>query len=110
MIEAVPVLSAVGVKVALRLSPLPLIADSAPPDTVMSPSSNPVGASVKVKVMVAVSPDLRKLTLLEMAMAESTVSTDSVLVSSTNALPAASVMVLATVKTRSSVLSSAAVT
>ena len=32
-----------------------------PPKTVMSPSAKPVGASVKVKVMVAVSPALREL-------------------------------------------------
>ena len=68
MIEAVPELLAEGVKVAVRVRPEPLMGERVPPDTVMSPSAKPVGASEKVKVMVAVSPALRELTLLEMAM------------------------------------------
>ena len=49
---------AVGVKTAVRVVPLPLIAPSVPPVVVMSASVNPVGASLKLKVTVAVSPDL----------------------------------------------------
>jgi hypothetical protein len=56
VIEAVPELLAVGVKVAVRVRPVPLMAERVPPDPVISPSAKPVGASEKVNVMVAVSP------------------------------------------------------
>ena len=72
MPEAVP---AVGVKVAVRVKPLPLIAPSVPPVVVMSLSVNPTGDSLKVKVMVAVSPTLTALTLLVMASVGAVVST-----------------------------------
>jgi hypothetical protein len=39
---------AVGVKTAVRVVPLPLIAPSVPPVVVMSLSVNPVGASLKL--------------------------------------------------------------
>ena len=67
------VLLAEGVKVAVRVKPLPLIADKVPPLTVMSPvlpsqlKLEP-GSSLKVKVMVALSPALRVLTSLLMVM------------------------------------------
>jgi hypothetical protein len=52
---------AVGVKTAVRVRPVPLIALKVPPETVRSPvdPSHPKlvpGSSEKVKVMVAVSP------------------------------------------------------
>jgi hypothetical protein len=51
----------VGVKVALRVSPVPLIALKVPPEIVRSPvvpfqAKLVPGSSEKVKVMVAVSP------------------------------------------------------
>ena len=55
---------AVGVKVAVRVNPVPLMLPSVPPVVVMSPSTNPVGASLKVKVIVAVSPTFSAATLL----------------------------------------------
>ena len=52
---------AVGVKTAVRVRPVPLMAPKVPPDTVKSPAvpfqtKLVLGSSVKVKVMVAVSP------------------------------------------------------
>ena len=53
---------AVGVKTAVRVRPVPLIALTVPPDTVKSPAVpfhsklNP-GSSEKLNVIVAVSPD-----------------------------------------------------
>ena len=46
----------------------------APPVVVMSLAAKPVGASLKVKVMVAVSPALRALALLVMANVGASVS------------------------------------
>ena len=69
--EAVP---AVGVKVAVRVKPLPLMLPSVPPVVVMSLSVNPTGDSLKVKVMVAVSPTLTALTLLVMTSVGARVS------------------------------------
>ena len=62
--EAVPELSAVGVKVAVRVRPVPLMAERVPPDTEMSPSAKPVGSSENMKVIEAVSPAFRALPLL----------------------------------------------
>jgi hypothetical protein len=50
-----------GVKTAVRVSPVPLIAPKVPPETVRSPvvpfqEKLLLGSSEKVKVMVAVSP------------------------------------------------------
>ena len=67
MIEAVPEVLAEGVKVAVRVRPVPLMAERVPPDTEMSPSAKPVGASEKVKVMVAVSPAFSDALSLEIA-------------------------------------------
>ena len=64
----------VGVKVAVRVTPLPLRLLSVPPMVLMSPSINPVGSSLKVKVMVAVSPILRVDTLLVIASVGARVS------------------------------------
>ena len=52
---------AVGVKVAVRVSPVPLMAPKVPPEIVKSPTvpfqaKLVPGSSEKVKVMVAVSP------------------------------------------------------
>ena len=66
--EAVPT---VGVKVAVRVRPLPLIALRLPPVTMMSPvvpsqAKLLPGSLLKVNVIVAVSPDLTAGTLLVM--------------------------------------------
>ena len=58
---------AVGVKVAVRVRPVPLIAPNVPPVVTMSASTKPTGASLKVKVIVAVSPALTALALLVIA-------------------------------------------
>jgi len=55
---------AVGVKMAVRVRPVPLIADSVPPLTVTSPLPPlqvkvPLGSSLKVMVTVAVWPAFR---------------------------------------------------
>jgi hypothetical protein len=59
---------AVGVKTALRVSPVPLIAPRVPPETVRSPvvpfhAKLVPGSSEKVKVIVAVSPTFSVVTL-----------------------------------------------
>ena len=64
----------VGVKVAVRVRPVPLMAPSVPPVVVMSASANPIGASLKVKVIVAVSPAFTAATLLVMASVGASVS------------------------------------
>ena len=62
---------AVGVNTAVRVRPVPVMAPSVPPVTVMSPAE-PFhakllpGSSENVKVMLAVSPALSAVTLLEM--------------------------------------------
>ena len=60
---------AVGVKVAVRVNPLPLISPRVPPVTTTSPvlpfqAKLLPGSSLKVKVMVAISPALRVETSL----------------------------------------------
>jgi hypothetical protein len=85
--EAVP---AVGVKVAVLVKPLPLMPPSVPPVVVMSASINPTGASLKVKVIVAVSPTLTAATLLVIASVGASVSTEISRVALV-VLPAASV-------------------
>ena len=68
--EAVPPLVlADGVKVAERVSPVPLMGESVPPETTTSPvvpfqEKVVSGSSEKVKVMVAVSPLFKVDTLL----------------------------------------------
>ncbi len=68
-----------GVKVAVRVKPLPLIELKVPLLTTTSPEL-PVqvkldpGSSLKVKVMVAVSPAFKVLTLLEMVKVGAKVS------------------------------------
>ena len=66
MMDAVPALVlADGEKVAERVSPVPVMAESVPPETVTSLLENVVpGSSEKVKVMVAVSPLFKVDTLL----------------------------------------------
>lgn len=70
---------AVGVKVAVRVRPLPEIAAKAPPVIVISPVIPPQakvepGSSLKAKVMVAVSPIFKAATLLVMANVGAVVS------------------------------------
>ena len=48
--------------------------ESAPPEVVTSPTTNPVGASEKVKVIVAVCPALNAALLLVMARVGARVS------------------------------------
>ena len=77
---AVPALVlGVGVKVALRVRPEPLMAPRAPPLTTTSPlepfqAKVLPGSSLKVKVMVAVPPERRVSTLLVMASVGEAVS------------------------------------
>ena len=70
---------AVGVKTAVRVSPVPLIAPKVPPDTVKSPAvpfhaKLVLGSSVKVKVMVAVSPIFNVPTSVEITTVGAAVS------------------------------------
>ena len=65
---------AVGVNVAVRVRPVPLIALKVPPVVTISLSIKPTGASLKVKVIVAVSPALTALALLVMAKVGARVS------------------------------------
>ena len=70
---------AVGVKVAVRVRPLPLIAPSVPPLTATSPvlpfqANVAPGSSLKVKVTVAVSPVFTAPTLLVIARVGAVVS------------------------------------
>ena len=85
--------SAVGVKVALRVRPVPLMAPSVPPVVVTSPAAKLLpGSSLKVKVTVAVSPALTAAVLLVMARVGASVSMLIVgVVPAPPLLPAASV-------------------
>ena len=65
---------AVGVNVAVRVRPVPLIALKVPPVVTMSLSIKPTGASLKVKVTAEVSPAFRVLTLLVIAKVGAKVS------------------------------------
>lgn len=71
---------AVGVKTAVRVRPVPLMAPSVPPVTVMSPvepfqAKLLPGSSENVKVILAVSPALSAVTLLVMLTLGAKVST-----------------------------------
>ena len=86
----------VGVKVAVRVRPVPLMAPSVPPVTTTSPELpsqlKPVGVSLKLKVIVAVLPAVSAATLLVIASVDARVSTARVgVVPATPALPAESV-------------------
>ena len=71
--DAAPKLElASGVKVAVRIAPVPVMAESVPPVTTTSPvvpfhEKELPGSSEKVKVMVAVSPLFKVEALLVMA-------------------------------------------
>ena len=70
---------AVGVKVAVRVSPVPLMAPKVPPEIVRSPAvpfhaKLVPGSSEKVNVMVAVSPTFSVDTLDEMVTVGARVS------------------------------------
>jgi hypothetical protein len=65
---------AVGVKVAVRVRPVPLNALNVPPVVTMSASTKPTGASLNVKVTAEVSPAFRVLTLLVMVSVGAKVS------------------------------------
>ena len=70
--DAVPLLLAVGVKMAVRVRPVPEMADREPPATLTSPlvpfqEKELPGSSEKEKVMVAVWPAIKAAVLLVMA-------------------------------------------
>ena len=70
---------AVGVKTAVRVSPVPLIAVKVPPETARSPvvpfqAKLVLGSSENVNVMVAVSPTLSADTFVVIATFGATVS------------------------------------
>ena len=70
----------VGVKTAVRVKPVPLMAPSVPPVTSTSPvlplqTKLPPGSSENVKLMLAVSPDLSVLALEAIARVGAVVST-----------------------------------
>ena len=93
---ALPLKPGVGVKVAVRLKPLPLTAPSVPPVTLMSPvlpsQSKPTGSSVKVKVMLAVCPLPKSGLSLLMVMVGASVSMLRIgVVAAAPGFPAASV-------------------
>ena len=69
----------VGVKTAVRLRPVPLMAPKVPPETVRSPAvpfhaKLAAGSSENVNVMVAVSPTFSVATLVVIATVGATVS------------------------------------
>ena len=67
MIEAVPLLLAVGVKVAVRMRPVPETVERVPPARVMSALVKEApGSRLKVKVIVVESPALRAAAALVM--------------------------------------------
>ena len=77
--EAVPLLAAVGVNVAVRVSPEPEMVERLPPETITSPvvpSQEKVlpGSSEKEKVMVAVCSEPRAGELLVMVRVGARVS------------------------------------
>ena len=79
MIEALPLLLAAGVKMAVRIRPVPETADRVPPETTTSPElpfqeKELSGFSEKEKVMVALWPAIRAAVLLEMASVGARVS------------------------------------
>ena len=70
-----PLLPAVGVKVAVRVRPEPEMADRVPPARLMSLLEKVApGSRLKVKVMEAVWPALRALAVLVMARVGARVS------------------------------------
>ena len=84
---------AVGVNVAVRVTPLPLKAPSVPPEVIISvPTKLVPGSSLNVKVIVAVSPAFRALALLVIATVGASVSMVTVgVVPALPLLPAGSV-------------------
>jgi hypothetical protein len=77
--EAVPLLEAVGVKVAVRVRPEPEMAERVPPLTLTSPAvpsqeKELPGSSEKEKVIVAVCPAINAAVLLVMARVGARVS------------------------------------
>ena len=93
---ALAVVFAVGVKVAVRVSPVPLMALRVPPVTTTSPlvpsQANPVGSSLNVNVMTAVWPVFNALWLLVMVTVGASASmVNEVIAAAAPLLPAASV-------------------
>ena len=79
--EAVPLLLGVGVKVAVRVRPEPLMAERLPPVTLTSPllpfqAKEAPGSSEKLKLIVAVPPSARKALLLLMERLGALVSSE----------------------------------
>ena len=92
--EAVPELVfGLGVKMAVRVSPVPEMVESVPPVMEMSWSLNVLpGSSEKAKVMMADSPAFKVLTSLVMETAGGRVSKERLgMVPAAPLLPAASV-------------------
>jgi len=92
--DAVPELVfGLGVKMALRVSPVPEMVESVPPVMEMSCSLNVLpGSSEKVKLMMADSPAFKVLTSLVMETVGGRVSKERLgMVPATPLLPAASV-------------------
>ena len=80
----------VGVKVAVRVSPVPLMLPRVPPLTLTSPKPDAQtkllpGSSLKLKVMVAVSPVLKAAELDVMVSEGAVVSTKYLALSGTDA-------------------------
>src|SRR5512133_104733 len=95
MLAVPPLVFAVGVKVAVRVKPLPLIVPSVPPVVTTSASVKVApGSSLKVKVIAAVSPILSVDTSLVIASVGAVVSTlTTSALEAVPVLPAASVAV-----------------
>jgi hypothetical protein len=77
--EAVPLALVIGVKVAVRVRPDPLMAERVPPETTTSPAvpfqrKELPGSSVNVKVIVAVCTAFSAAELLVMARVGARVS------------------------------------
>ena len=77
--EAVPLLLAVGVKVAVRVRPVPEMAERVPPTTTTSPevpsqTKELPGSSENVKVIAAVWPVIKAAVLLVMVSVGARVS------------------------------------
>ena len=96
MLARPPDTPAVGVKIAVRVLPVPLMALSVPPETSTSPVlpfqlKELPGSSLKVKVMVAVCPPIRAdLSLLMLSVGARVSMLTEGVTAATPALPAVS--------------------
>ena len=98
MLALPALLSAAGVKVAVRVAPPPpLRMPSVPPVVTMSAALKPIGTSLKLKVMVAVSPDFSANLSLRMVSVGARVSSVKLTMPAVLVLPAASMALALTV-------------